>query len=236
MLPFQSNLPSCVASCNFLRDIYVIHPGTCPQPQATILSHNGCGEECFGDNECSLDKKCCETTCGSTCHPPLQPYRGTHDSIIGIHHVSEMMSYVAYVVLRRWLLHPQTSEHLLLCAGMPPVPASPYIRERSRGGSIDIRWNVTSSPLPATDAVLYIIEARYNVGQQHTAAAMTSWQQIAQVSLHTCIRHVFVFSSVLKTSTHCARVRVDAQCVYVTRSLTLCCSACLQHAPVAGNE
>ena len=99
-----------------------------------------------------------------------------------------MLKYVAFVVLRRSLLHPQTSEYLLLCAGMPPVPASPYIRERSRGGSIDIRWNVTSSPLPATDAVLYIIEARYNVGQQHTAAAMTSWQQIAQVSthMHTC--------------------------------------------------
>ena len=148
-----------------------------------------------------------------------------------------MLKYVAFVVLRRSLLHPQTSEYLLLCAGMPPVPASPYIRERSRGGSIDIRWNVTSSPLPATDAVLYIIEARYNVGQQHTAAAMTSWQQIAQVSTQTCIHvHVFAFSSVLKTSTHCARVRVDAQCVYVTRSLTLCCSACLQHASVDGNE
>ena len=130
-----------------------------------------------------------------------------------------MLKYVAFVVLRRSLLHPQTSEYLLLCAGMPPVPASPYIRERSRGGSIDIRWNVTSSPLPATDAVLYIIEARYNVGQQHTAAAMTSWQQIAQVSTQTCI-HVFGFSSVLKTSTRCARVRVEAQCVYVTRSLT----------------
>ena len=76
LLSQSNSLPSCEASCNFLRDIYVIHPGTCPQPAEAILSHNGCGEECLGDNECSFEKKCCTTSCGSTCHPPLEPYKG----------------------------------------------------------------------------------------------------------------------------------------------------------------
>ena len=64
---------------------------------------------------------------------------------------------------------------------MPLIPSKPDIREKSRGGSIDIRWDVSSAVTSQSDAVLFIIEASYNVGQQHSHEAMTAWQQIAQV-------------------------------------------------------
>ena len=73
---FQNNLDPCAASCDFLRSMHVTHAGTCPSPEHVILSHNGCGDDCAGDSECAFDRKCCATTCGATCHPPVDQYAG----------------------------------------------------------------------------------------------------------------------------------------------------------------
>ena len=70
---------------------------------------------------------------------------------------------------------------------MPLVPLRPTIREKLRGGSIDIRWQTSHADVtgdathPSGGPVLYIIEARHNVGRSFAQELMTGWQQIAQV-------------------------------------------------------
>jgi len=78
------------------------------------------------------------------------------------------------------------------CTGIPDVPDRPSIRERPRGGSIELRWTGTHTnstglvswgkDSQGTKPVLYIVESRWNIGRLQNEADMSSWQQITQVS------------------------------------------------------
>ncbi|ELU04352.1 hypothetical protein CAPTEDRAFT_221478 [Capitella teleta] len=67
-------------------------------------------------------------------------------------------------------------------AGMPPVPGVPSVREKSKGGSIELRWDSVQQTNSTSGPVLYIVDSRWNVGQEHSASLMTPWQQIAQTT------------------------------------------------------
>ncbi|ELU04353.1 hypothetical protein CAPTEDRAFT_221479 [Capitella teleta] len=67
-------------------------------------------------------------------------------------------------------------------AGMPPVPGVPSVREKSKGGSIELRWDSVQQTNSTSGPVLYIVDSRWNVGQEHSASLMTTWQQIAQTT------------------------------------------------------
>ena len=63
--------------------------------------------------------------------------------------------------------------------GVPPVPESPHIRERPKGGILEVKWTGASSNF--TLPVVYIVESRWTVGAQHSETPFTHWQQISQV-------------------------------------------------------
>lgn len=82
--------------------------------------------------------------------------------------------------------------------GLPEIPDAVSLRERPRGGAVELRWNsvpvnITGDDDAAAGFVLYLIDSRSNTGRQFNEAAMSPWQQIAQVSnnLKFCFAKVF---------------------------------------------
>ena len=75
-----------------------------------------------------------------------------------------------------------------LVAGMAGIPVVPSIRERTKGGSIELKWE--SVHTNRSGPVLYIVDSRWNVGKHYSQAHMTPWQQIAQVTTYYIVaRH-----------------------------------------------
>ena len=72
---------------------------------------------------------------------------------------------------------------------MPSIPEKPIIREKIKGGSIDLKWDLPNNQL--RDHLLFIIEHRWNVGYAPSESHMTSWQQVLQVRV-TCDRKLSI--------------------------------------------
>jgi len=67
---------------------------------------------------------------------------------------------------------------------LPEVPQVPVLKEKPRGGSVELKWNSVASN--GTGPVLYIVDFRWNIGKRLNEANMTTWQQVAQVSTTLC--------------------------------------------------
>lgn len=70
-------------------------------------------------------------------------------------------------------------------SGMPTLPTAPEIRERPKGGSLKLKWTSVSSN--TSGPILYIVDAKYNVGKYHSESLMTPWQQISQTTMDTAV-------------------------------------------------
>ena len=74
----------------------------------------------------------------------------------------------------------------LCVSGVPEVPKSVSVRERSKGGAMEVVWK----PVLNTSApVLYIVETRHSVGYHNDEARVTQWNQISQVGASLTLMH-----------------------------------------------
>ncbi|RUS86003.1 hypothetical protein EGW08_006215, partial [Elysia chlorotica] len=61
---------ACYDGCRFISKSSESKHGICPPPEELSTAHKSCTQECQKDVSCSGMSKCCNTTCGSTCHLP----------------------------------------------------------------------------------------------------------------------------------------------------------------------
>lgn len=66
-----------------------------------------------------------------------------------------------------------------MCAAIPSTPSQPVVIEKSKIGSIELKWSHVSDE---SLVVLYIVDQRWTVGRHWINGTSTDWQQIVQVS------------------------------------------------------
>lgn len=77
MLLMQAQAGQCQESCQFLKKVNSIRPGTCPsETQATGVAAM-CVTGCQNDGDCdAVGFKCCSNSCGWTCRQASHLFEG----------------------------------------------------------------------------------------------------------------------------------------------------------------
>lgn len=65
-------------------------------------------------------------------------------------------------------------------AELPEIADAPTVFEKSRGQSIEVRWNHVHNN--KSEPLLYVIDQRYSIGKHYNEDEVSDWQSVMQVT------------------------------------------------------